>query len=218
MANTAASERRAERAQTLAASLHEGGHAVVAAALGVPLARAVAKDGKGEVAPDADAATLLAARHRRRHPDLPPPSRAAKVAVEVALMAWSAAGALAVELRMAARPQAPWQPFAAHYSAMSKRDRAAWYDAAERLRELSIHASAVGHLIYDWTEATLERHAPTLWRLALALYRRGRLTGPELDRLLAPVAADPEPRAELLDLAHRLIADPAFVWPVPSAA
>jgi hypothetical protein len=147
MPGAAASERRTERAQTLAAALHEGGHAVVAAALGVPLARAVAKDGKGEVAPDADAATLLAARHRRRHPDLPPPSRAAKIAVEVALMAWSAAGALAVELRMATRPHAPWRPFARHYGSMSPRDRRAWYAGADRLREANVHASAVGHLI-----------------------------------------------------------------------
>jgi hypothetical protein len=54
--------------------------------------------------------------------------------------------------------------------------------------------------------------------LAVALSRRGRLTGVELVRLLAPAADDPEPRARLLDLAHTLIDDPAFVWPVPSAA
>jgi hypothetical protein len=63
----AAAERRATRAQNLLACLHEAGDAVVGAALGVPLARAVAKDGKGEVAHDADAATLVA-REKRRTP------------------------------------------------------------------------------------------------------------------------------------------------------
>jgi hypothetical protein len=75
----------------------------------------------------------------------------------------------------------------------------------------------LGTLIHDWTEATLDRHRETLWRLAVLLYRRGRLTAPELDRALAPAAADPEPRAKLLHLAHTLLADPAFVWPVPAA-
>jgi len=217
MSGAAAVERRAVRLQTLAAALHEAGHCIVGAALGVPLARAVARSGKGEVAPDTDAAALLAKRHRRRHPDLPPPSRTMRIAVEVGLMGWNAAGGLAVELRLARRPRAPWRAFAQHYGSMSKRDRLGWYAGAERLRELGIHASAAGPHIYAWAEEVLARHAPTLWRLAAALFRRGKLSGCELDRLLAPVAADPEPRAKLFELAHLLATDPQFLWPASRA-
>jgi hypothetical protein len=42
------------------------------------------------------------------------------------------------------------------------------------------------------------------------------LTNVDLARLLAPAAGDPVPRAELLDLTYTLIADPAFIWPVPA--
>jgi hypothetical protein len=217
MLGAAASERRAMQLMTLAAALHEAGHCIVGAALGVPLARAVARGGKGETAPDSDKAALLAERHRRRHPDLPPPSRAVKVALEAALMAWSAGGELGVQLRMAARPRAPWQPFAWHYAAMSRGDRRAWYDAAERLRGLGIHANAAAPHICNWAEGVLARHRETLWRLARLLFHHGRLTGVELDRLLAPVATDPEPRAKLFELAHLLATSPEFVWPVPRA-
>jgi hypothetical protein len=218
MSRETASERRAERLMTLATALHEAGHAVVAAAILMPLARAVAREGRGEVVPDKDKMAMLAAQHLRRFPAMEPTPRGGEVLAAIRSMALSCAGGLAVELRQARRPQAPWRDYAWHYSAMSRRDQRAWYETAERLRGLGIHASAVGPYIYAWTEGVLGRHAPALWRLAVLLYRRGRLTGPELDRALAPVTADPEPRAELLDLAHRLIADPAFVWPVPSAA
>ncbi|MFN6955867.1 MAG: hypothetical protein ACK4PG_13825 [Acetobacteraceae bacterium] len=201
-----------ERAHTLLAALHEAGHAVMAAACGLPLAHAVARNGRGEVAPDAGKAALLAARHRRRNPD--PPPRAARVAVAVALMAWNFSGAAAVELREAARPRAAWRPFAWHYGSMSRGDRRGWYDAAERLREAGIHAGDAAALICEWTDETLAHHAPTLWRLAALLRRRGRLTGPELDRVLAPVAADPWPFAQLQSLTGRIMADPALVWPV----
>jgi hypothetical protein len=132
-------------------------------------------------------------------------------------MAMSCAGGLAVEIRLARRPRAPWQPFAWHYGSMSKKDRLAWYAAAERLRELGIHANAAAPYIYSWAEAVLARHRETLWRLARLLFHRGRLTAPELDRALARVAADPMPRAKLFELAHILATSPEFIWPVRRA-
>jgi hypothetical protein len=215
MASAAASERRARRAHTALAALHEAGHAVMGGACGMPLAHAVARNGRGEVAPDTGKAAMLAARHRRGNPE--PPPRAARVAVEVALMAWCFSGGAAVELREAARPGAAWRPFAWHYRGMSRGDRRGWYEAADRLRAAGVHAGQAAPLICQWTDETLARHAPTLWRLAALLRRRGRLTGPELDRALAPVAADPEPRARLLDLARRIMADPLLAWPAEAA-
>lgn len=59
----------------------------------------------------------------------------------------------------------------------------------------------------------MTRHGATVARLAVVLLRQRRLTGPELDRLLAPVTADPEPFARLISLAGRIAADPAMTWP-----
>jgi hypothetical protein len=144
----AMAKRRAERAQTLAAAIHESGHAVISAAILTPLARAVARHGRGQVVPDKDKMAMLAAQHRRRCPSPGPTPRGGEVLAAIRSMALSCAGGLAVELRQARRPQAPWRPFAWHYSAMSRRDQRAWYDAAERLRGLNIHASAAGPYMY----------------------------------------------------------------------
>jgi hypothetical protein len=217
MSGAAPVERREMRLMTLAAALHEAGHAVISAAILTPLARAVARHGRGEVVPDKDKMAMLAAQHRRRFPTMNPTPRGAEVLAAIRSMAMSCAGALAVELRQSRRPRAPWGRFGRHYADMSPRDRRAWYAGAERLREANVHASACGYLIFAWVEETLQRHSPTLSRLAVALYRHGRLTGVELARLLARVAADPLPRAKLFELAHLLATDPEFIWPVRRA-
>jgi len=213
MLDAAASERRAVRLMTLAAAIHESAHAIISAAILMPLARAVARDGRGEVVPDADKARMVAAQHRRRFPTMEPSPRGGEVLAAIRSMAMSCAGGLAVELRLARRPRAPWGRFGRHYADMSPRDRRAWYAGAERLREANVHASAAGPYIYAWVEEVLTRHTFTLSRLARLLFHRGRLSGPELDRALAPVAADSQPRARLLDLAHLLVTSPEFLWP-----
>jgi hypothetical protein len=201
---------------TLAAAIHEGGHAVISASILTPLARAVARDGRGEVVPDKDRMAMLGARHCRRFSTMGPTPRGAEVLAAIGSMAMSCAGGLAVEIRLARRPRAPWQPFAQHYFSMSPRDRRVWYREAERLREANVHAGAVGHFIYAWCEWVLERHRETLWHVARLLFHHSRLTAPELNRALAPVAADPVPRAKLFELAHLLVTSPEFLWPVPA--
>lgn len=204
---------RAMGYQTLLAALHEAGHVVVAASLGIPLARATACQGRGLVTADTDKAGFLHARHKRHNPG--PAPRAATVGAQLAWMADYMAGGCAVALRMATRPQAAWQPIAAHYAMMSEGDRRGYYRASDQLHALGLHGAAIGPLVQDWTDETLARHAPTLFRVAAALARQGLLTGPELDRLLPQVAADPEPTARLMALARRIVTDPGLTWPRP---
>jgi len=196
--------------QLLLAALHEAGHAVMAAACGLPMASATARGGGGAVTADQQKARVLSARSRqRRSAPLP---RAASIGAELIMMGWALGGACAVELRAAARPGAAWQPHASHYGRMSRSDWRGWYDGAEELRGLGVHAGQAAPALADWVDETLARHAPTLARLARVLLRRGRLTSPELDRLLAPVAADPEPMLRLIILAERLMGDPLMAW------
>ncbi len=195
----------------LLAALHEAGHAVVAAACGLPLASATARGGGGAVTADQQKARVLSARSRRRTPA--PPSRAASISAQLIMMGWSMGGACAVELRAAARPGAAWQPHASHYGRMSRSDWRGWHDGAEELRGLGVHAGQAAPALADWVDETLARHGATLARLARVLLRRGRVTSPELDRLLAPAAADPEPLLRLITLAERLMADPLMAWP-----
>jgi hypothetical protein len=65
-----------------------------------------------------------------------------------------------------------------------------------------------------WTDETLARHALTVATVAAALFRRGLMTGPEIDRLLHQVVADPEPTARMVELAQRIVTDPGLTWPV----
>lgn len=202
----------AQGCQTLLAALHESGHVIVMASLGLPLARATARQGRGMVTPDADKAAILATRSRRQLSGTAP--RAAMVGAQLALIATYAAGGAAVRLREATRPQAAWQPYAGHYGCMSRDDRRGFYGANDRLYAMGLHGSAIGPLVVDWVDATLVRHASTVATVAAALFRRGLMTGPEIDRLLDQVAADPEPMARMLDLAQRIVTDPGFAWPV----
>ena len=59
-------EARAADCQALLAALHEAGHAVVMAALGMPVARATARHGRGMVEADQGKAAILATRHKRQ--------------------------------------------------------------------------------------------------------------------------------------------------------
>lgn len=203
---------QAQGCQNLLAALHEAGHAVVMAALGLPVARATARHGRGVVETDHGKAAILATRHKRQHPG--PAPRAATVGAQLALMATYAAGGAAVRLREATRQQAAWQPFAGHYGMMSREDRRGWYAASERLYAMGLHGSAMGPLVVDWVDATLIRHASTVATVAAALFRRGLMTGPEIDRLLYLVAADPEPAARMMELAQRIVTNPGLAWPV----
>jgi hypothetical protein len=40
------------------------------------------------------------------------------------------------------------------------------------------------------------------------------MTGPEIDRLLHQVAADPEPTARMVELAQHVASNPGLAWPV----
>lgn len=204
---------REQEAQHLLAALHEAGHAIVASACGFPLAHAWVQDGRGEVAVDQPKAAMLSARHKRRNSN--PPHRAGSICAQLAIMGWVLAGANAVELRAAARPAAPWQPHAGQYWRMSRADRRGWYGAVDRLRDFGINGGQAAPALADWVDETLTRHSSSVGRLAVALLRHRRLTGPELDRLLAPVKADREPFARLILLATRIAADAAMVWPAP---
>jgi hypothetical protein len=214
----AAAERRAERLLTLAVAIHEAAHAgleaahaVAAAAIQMPLARAVARGqgrGRSGQRQDGDA----------RRPASPPlPIVGADAAGRRGLGGNSING---TELRRgvggqtshgrpAARPMAALRAALRRYVAA----RSARLVCRSRAFTRAGHPRERGWAPYDWTEATLDRHRETLWRLAVLLYRRGRLTAPELDRALAPVAADSQPRARLLDLAHLLVTSPEFLWP-----
>ena len=203
---------QAQGYQNLLAALHEAGHAVVMAALGLPVARATARHGRGMVETDQAKAAILATRHKRQHPG--PAPRAATVGAELAKMAFCAGGGAAVRLREATRPQAAWQPFAAHYGMMSRDDRRGWYASSDRLYAMGLHGSAMGPLVVDWVDATLLRHASTVATVAAALFRRGLMTGPEIDRLLHQVAADPEPTARMVELAQHVASNPGLAWPV----
>ncbi len=202
----------AQGCQTLLAALHESGHVIVMASLGLPLARATARQGRGMVTPDSDKAAILATRSRRQLSGTAP--RAAMVGAQLALMATYEAGGAAVRLREATRPQAAWQPCAGHYGSMSRDDSRGFYGANDRLYAMGLHGSATWSLVADWVDATLVRHASTVATVAAALFRRGRMTGPEIDRLLDQVAADPEPMARMVALAQRIVTDPGFAWPV----
>ena len=204
---------QAQGCQNLLAALHESGHAVVMAALGLPIARAKARRGAGVVILDTDKARILVARHKRqRHGPAP---RFATVAAQLCVMAGYLAGGRAVALREATRPQAAWHPFAAHYGRLSRGDWRGLYDSSDRLYALGLHGSPIAGLVEAWTDETLARHAPTVARVAAALLRRGLLTGPELDRLLAPLATDPEPIARMVALARHVANDPGLAWPRP---
>ena len=203
---------QAQGCQNLLAALHEAGHAVVMAALGLPVARATARHGRGMVETDHGKAAILATRHKRQHPG--PAPRAATVGAQLAKMAFYAGGGAAVRLREATRPQAAWQPFAGHYGMMSRGDWRGWYDASERLYAMGLHGSAMGPLVVDWVDATLLRHASTVATVAAALFRRGLMTGPEIDRLFHQVAADPEPTARMVELAQHVASNPGLAWPV----
>jgi hypothetical protein len=205
-------EAQAQGCQNLLAALHEAGHAVVMAALGLPVARATARHGRGMVEADQGKAAILATRHKRQHPG--PAPRAATVGAQLAKMAFCAAGGAAVRLREDTRPQAAWQPFAGHYGSMSRDDRRGWYAASDGLYALGLHGSAIAPLVEAWTDETLARHALTVATVAAALFRRGLMTGPEIDRLLHQVAADPEPTARMVALAQRIVTDPGLTWPV----
>lgn len=200
-----------QSAHTLLAALHEAGHAVVAAACGLPLASATARGGGGEVVGDQPKARMLADRYKRRNPA--PAPRAAYINAQLAMMGWALGGASAVELRANARPGAAWRPHAAHYARMSRGDRRIWYQASEKLRELGVNADQAAPALAAWVDETLTHHRATLARVAVLLLRQRRLTGPELDRLLAPVTAVPEPFMRLIILAGRIMADPAMAWP-----
>ncbi len=90
---------QAQGCQNLLAALHEAGHAVVMAALGLPIARAKARRGAGVVILDTDKARILVARHKRqRHGPAP---RFATVAAQLCVMAGYLAGGRAVALREA---------------------------------------------------------------------------------------------------------------------
>lgn len=206
-------EARAVDCQALLAALHEAGHAVVMAALGLPIARAKARRGAGVVIPDTDKARSLAARSK--HQLSGPAPRAATVGAQLCVMAGYLAGGRAVVLREATRPQAAWQPFAAHYSRMSRDDSRGFYGANDRLYTMGLHGSPIAGLVEAWTDETLARHAATVARVAAALLRRGLLTGPELDRLLVPLATDPEPMARMVALAQHVSSDPGLAWPRP---
>ena len=205
-------EAKAQGCQNLLAALHEAGHAVVMAALGLPIARAKARRGAGVVILDTDKARILVARHKRqRHGPAP---RFATVAAQLCVMAGYLAGGRAVALREATRPQAVWQPFAAHYGMMSRDDRRGWYAASDRLYAMGLHGSAIAPLVEAWTDETLARHASTVVTVSAALFRRGLMTGPEIDRLLHQVVADPDPTARMVVLAQRIVTDPGWNWPV----
>jgi len=206
-------EARAADCQALLAALHEAGHAVVMAALSLPIARATARHGRGMVKADQDKAAILAARHKRQHPG--PAPRFATVGAQLCAMASYLAGGRAVALREATRPQAAWHPFAAHYGRLSRGDWRGLYGSSDRLYALGLHGSPIAGLVEAWTDETLARHAPTVARVAAALLRRGLLTGPELDRLLAPLATDPEPIARMVALARHVASDPGLAWPRP---
>jgi hypothetical protein len=203
---------QAQGCQNLLAALHESGHAVVMAALGLPVARAAARHGRGMVETDQGKAAILATRHKRQHPG--PAPRAATVGAQLALMATYAAGGATVRLREAMRPQAAWQPYAGHYGCMSRDDRRGWYAASDRLYAMGLHGSAIGPLVEAWTDETLARHASTVATVAAALFRQGLMTGPEIDRLLHQVAADPEPTARMVELAQHVANNSRWAWPV----
>ena len=81
---------------------------------------------------------------------------------------------------------------------------------------MGVNAGDATPALADWVDATLAQHGATVARLAALLLRRKRLTGPELERLLAPVMADPMPRLRLLAFTARVMDDPALAWPPPS--
>lgn len=168
------------------------------------------------MAPDRDKAMMLAARARRRCPG--PPPRWAQVAAQLSMMGLAQGGAAAVALRDIARPKAPWRAFAPSYWRMSREDWRGWHRAAGELQALGVNAGEVAPLIANWTDETLNLHAPSVARVAVVLARRGRLTGPELDRLLAPVTAEAGPLARLIALAERIITDPDLAWPLVATA
>jgi hypothetical protein len=204
-------EAQAQGCQNLLA-LHEAGHAIVNASLGIPIARATARHGRGLVKPDHGKAAILAKRARRQLSGTAPAW--VGVALPLASMAGCAAGGAAVRLREAARPKASWQPFAAHYGSLSRDDRRGWYDAADRLYAIGLHGAAIGPLVLDWVDDALARHASSVATVAAALFRQGLMTGPEIDRLLHQVAADPVPMRRVVELAQHVASDPGLAWPV----
>jgi len=80
--------------------------------------------------PDKDKMAMLTAQHRRRFPSRGPTPRGAEVLSAITSMAMNCAGGLVVELRLAARPCAPWRDKEQHSCAISRRDRRGWYAGA----------------------------------------------------------------------------------------
>lgn len=204
------------RAWRVAAACHEAGHALAAVAIGLPLAGAYVRPGRGAVRPDGAAHKRVVARNRRR--GLRAPTRAESVAAALALMAFADAGAEALEARERARPGAAWRRCPRIARGPSRGDLRIVFQQSENLRALGVNPSAATTPAADWLAALFEVHAAALWRTAAALHRRKRLAAPDLAALLQPVAADPGPFVALLRLAERLADDPAARWPVPAEA
>jgi hypothetical protein len=166
----------------LIVAIHEGGHAVVAAALGLPMKRAWARERHGAVEVDDAALAMRAGRARRRAvPDADP--RVAKVAAALAWGALACGGEAAVEGRAKRRPGARWLG-EAFEGAMSRNDRAMLRRACDGLAPLGIAPDAAAREAAALAESVVARHAGSVARLARALLARRALSGPEVVRAL----------------------------------
>lgn len=197
--------RRWARAVRLSTALHEAGHAIIGAALGLPPRGAVAGADGGHVA--------FFEADRPDPPPLPPLPREAAAVAMLVLSAVALAGGLASMQRMRRRGPLPWTPAASFVSDSDDE----WGSAAEaELEALGIPPWASGGAAVALAEACLEHHARDLARIARLLYRRGRLDGADLRAALASVARCPDCREALGRAALALCA--AHPYPIPAAA
>ena len=183
-------------ADRLAIALHEAGHAVMAAALGLLCTAATATAEGGEVELE---------RLPPQSAVAPEDARALAVWALLGAIAVAQAGGLAVRDRLHRRPAARWRGAGpeAELCALSWSDQAVERECEAALRRFGVWPAYGVFAARRFARQTLARNSAVTARVAAALFRHGDLDGAALAALLAPVS--PEAMAELGAVAAGLL-------------